>query len=237
MSYNGLSKTAGAPHGPTLNGLVLSGADFLKSMYDIRIWFPDPSTGAPSDDSKDLAYPLTVRATGFTVPEVSVGTYDIKYHGVSVKRPNGQLEGDRVFDITFREDAAFELRMRFTAWMMAVGDPVTGGVSNSVNWFGTVEVSALRNEFTAASLIHPTGKETGSADGDGILNARGEIYKGTTINPLLKWSFYHVWVYKVGGVEFQTDGSDANQFVVSFAYQDCDFPFFGGNEPSADGSM
>src|SRR5574344_1570313 len=143
MSYNSISSTGGAPHGPTLNGLVQSGTDLLKNMYDIKIFFPNsktgvPNTGGSSDSAKTddpdsidyINYPLTVRAQGFTVPDVSVGSYDIKYHGIAVKRPNGNLEGDRSFELTFREDAAFRLREKFSAWLSAVGDPVTGGVSN-----------------------------------------------------------------------------------------------------------
>ena len=230
MSYNANSATGSKVHSPTLAGLVNSGADLLKSMYDVRIFFPG-ADGKP-DLNPVFSYPITVRATGFTVPEVSVGTYDIKYHGMTVKRPNGQLEGERTFEITFREDAAFQLRARFSAWMAAVGDPVTGGISNSTAFYGTVEVGTIGGEYFATSTVKPTGEPTGE-DSKNIFAADGAITtRRAETNPLAIWRFYHVWVSKVGGVEFSTEAGEANTFPVTFQYQDCDFPMFGGNQLS-----
>jgi len=230
--YNENSKTGGLTHSPTLKGLVNSGADLLKQMYDVSIVFPDQ---LDSGDESDVlfGYPVTVRCTGFTVPEVSMATYDITYHGISVKRPGGKLEGERSIELTFREDAAFMLRQRFSLWMMAVADPVTGGVSNAVNYFGTLSVRTIAGEYTSTQLVNPTGKPTGSDNQ--ILKDTGQIPEKSKqgafadVNPVAEWNFYHVWVSKVGGVEFSTDAAEANSFPVTFQYQDCDLPFFGGN--------
>lgn len=230
--YNENSKTGGLTHSPTLKGLVNSGADLLKQMYDVSIVFPDQ---LDSGDESDIlfGYPVTVRCTGFTVPEVSMATYDITYHGISVKRPGGKLEGERSIELTFREDAAFMLRQRFSLWMMAVADPVTGGVSNAVNYFGTLSVRTIAGEYTSTQLVNPTGQSTGA--GNQILEDTGQIPEKSKqgafadVNPVAEWNFYHVWVSKVGGVEFSTDAAEANTFPVTFQYQDCDLPFFGGN--------
>lgn len=251
--YNELSyrNTSGnTTHSPTLRGLVNSGADLLKQMYDVTIIFPDQMTDTAQDSNSAFNYPITVRCDGFTIPEVAVGTYDIKYHGISVKRPNGALEGERSFELTFREDAAFMLRQRFSLWLMAVADPVTGGVSNAVNYFGTVSVRTIAGEYTATQFIAPTGKALSEGlSGNQIDNAKrgndqdeqivdmgnGALpekktqvdYRNT--NPIAEWNFYHVWVSKVAGIEFSTEASEANKFAVQFQYQDCDMPFFGGN--------
>lgn len=251
--YNELSyrNTSGnTTHSPTLRGLVNSGADLLKQMYDVTIIFPDQMTDTAQDSNSAFNYPITVRCDGFTIPEVAVGTYYIKYHGISVKRPNGALEGERSFELTFREDAAFMLRQRFSLWLMAVADPVTGGVSNAVNYFGTVSVRTIAGEYTATQFIAPTGKALSEGlSGNQIDNAKrgndqdeqivdmgnGALpekktqvdYRNT--NPIAEWNFYHVWVSKVAGIEFSTEASEANKFAVQFQYQDCDMPFFGGN--------
>jgi hypothetical protein len=220
-------------------------------MYDVTIIFPDQMTDTAQDSNSAFNYPITVRCDGFTIPEVAVGTYDIKYHGISVKRPNGALEGERSFELTFREDAAFMLRQRFSLWLMTVADPVTGGVSNAVNYFGTVSVRTIAGEYTATQFIAPTGKALSGEglSGNQIDNAkRGDQqdkqivdmgngalpekktqvdYRDT--NPIAEWNFYHVWVSKVAGIEFSTEASEANKFAVQFQYQDCDMPFFGGN--------
>lgn len=251
--YNELSyrNTSGnTTHSPTLRGLVNSGADLLKQMYDVTIIFPDQMTDTAQDSNSAFNYPITVRCDGFTIPEVAVGTYDIKYHGISVKRPNGALEGERSFELTFREDAAFMLRQRFSLWLMAVADPVTGGVSNAVNYFGTVSVRTIAGEYTATQFIAPTGKALSDGlSGNQIDNAKrgndqdkqivdmgnGALPEKKTqvdyrdTNPIAEWNFYHVWVSKVAGIEFSTEASEANKFAVQFQYQDCDMPFFGGN--------
>lgn len=230
--YNENSKTGGLTHSPTLKGLVNSGADLLKQMFDVSIVFPDQ---LDSGDESDLlfGYPVTVRCTGFTVPEVSMATYDITYHGISVKRPGGKLEGERSIELTFREDAAFMLRQRFSLWMMAVADPVTGGVSNAINYFGTLSVRTIAGEYTSTQLVNPTGKSTGSdnqiLEDSGQIPAKSKKGPFADVNPVAEWNFYHVWVSKVGGVEFSTDAAEANTFPVTFQYQDCDLPFFGGN--------
>jgi hypothetical protein len=230
--YNENSKTGGLTHSPTLKGLVNSGADLLKQMFDVSIVFPDQ---LDSGDESDLlfGYPVTVRCTGFTVPEVSMATYDITYHGISVKRPGGKLEGERSIELTFREDAAFMLRQRFSLWMMAVADPVTGGVSNAINYFGTLSVRTIAGEYTSTQLVNPTGQSTGSnhqiLEDSGQIPAKSKKGDFADVNPVAEWNFYHVWVSKVGGVEFSTDAAEANTFPVTFQYQDCDIPFFGGN--------
>lgn len=238
--YNENSRTGGEPHGPTLRGLVNSGADLLKQMYDVSIIFPDQLADGKESDVL-FGYPVTVRAQGFTIPDATMATYEITYHGVSVKRPGGKLDFNREFEITFREDAAFMLRQRFSIWMMAVADPVTGGVSNAVNVFGTVSVRTIAGEYTSTQLIYPTG-EKGPNDTDedkqilkttGQVPTREEQKKGNRhfeTNPVAEWNFYHVWVSKVGGIQFDTSASDANTFEVQFQFQDCDLPFFGGNE-------
>lgn len=220
MSYN--SRKTSAP----IRGLVNSGADLLKHMYDIKIYFPG-ADGLPETDPFN-SYPITVRAIGFNVPEVSVKKYSISYHGVTISRPAGALEGDRTFEITFREDAAFDLRRRFSAWLAAVGDPVTGGVSNAAQFFGQVEVGTIAGAYFATTVNNPNGTGKNNNDSD-IEDAYGHLTTRNENNPLAMWSFYNVWVSKVGGVEFSTESAEANQFTVTFEYADVDMPTFGGN--------
>ena len=223
MAYNANKTTA------PIRGLVNAGADLLTHMYDVKIYFPS-ANGQPDDDPFQ-SYPITVRAEGFDIPDVGVGTYEIKYHGISIKRPNATLDLERTFSITFREDAAFNLRRRFSGWLAAVGDPVTGGVSNATSWFGKVEVGTVYGAYFAGSMNSPTGLGKGSSAGDNdIQDAYGHLTARSDRNPLALWTFHNVWVSKVSGIQFKTDGGDANTFTVEFNYMDADFPHFGGNE-------
>jgi len=213
----------------TMVGLVNSGADLITHMYDVRIWFPSENgTPEDSDFSTVAGYPITVRAEGFKIPDVSVKTYPIEYHGMKMNRPAAALEEDRTFDITFREDAAFDLRRRFSAWLMAVGDPVTGGVSNATQFFGKVQVGTIGGAYFATTTASPTGD--GSVGAKDLFGANGNLVnKNPTINPLALWGFYNVWVNKMTGIDFKTGAGDANKFTVTFQYMHMDYPQFGGN--------
>jgi len=222
MAYNANKTTA------PIRGLVNSGADLLVQMYDIKIYFPSAS-GQP-DQNPFQSYPITVRATAFNIPDVEVGTYEIKYHGITIKRPNATLVLDRQFEIEFREDAAFDLRRRFSAWLMAVVDPVTGGVSNATQFFGRVDVGTIAGAYYATTVNSPngTGKKADAGPED-IQDTYGHLTTRSKMNPLALWSFYNVWVSKMGGIAFSTEGTDPNKFTVTFQFMDMDYPQFGGN--------
>jgi hypothetical protein len=210
-----------------MRGLIKSGADLMTNMYDIRIWFPG-ATGTPAA-SEFSAYPLTVRAKGFEIKDVEIETYDISYHGIKIKRPKTSMVFDRVFDIEFREDAALDLRRKFSAWHMAVADPVTGGVSNATSFFGRVQVGTIVGEYYATTVAPP-----GNASTTGIESKSGWLT--SDINPIAIWDFYGVWVTKITGAKFNTEAADPGSITVSFAFVDCDFPQYGGNQLTAGGN-
>jgi len=222
MSYNRTRTTA------PIRGLVNAGADLMTNMYDVRIFFPSAS-GQP-EDSMFSAYPITVRADGFKIPDVEIDIYPITYHGVSIDRPKTNMKMDRKFDMTFREDAAFDLRRRFSAWLMAICDPVTGGVSNATQFFGRVEVGTIAGSYFATTINSPNGRaKSRTAGARDVEDEYGHITSRSDVNPLALWNFYNVWVYHVSGIDFKTDSGEPNKFTVKFAYMDIDYPQFGGN--------
>jgi hypothetical protein len=222
MSYNQSRTTA------PIRGLINAGADLMKNMYDIRIFFPS-SSGQP-EDAPFAAYPVTVRAKGFKIPDIGVKVYPIKYHGVEIRRTASEQVFDRKFNIDFREDAAFDLRRRFTAWLQVISDPVTGGVSNATQFFGRIEVGTIAGSYFATTLNSPNG--TGKKRTHGARDVEddyGQITSRNDVNPLALWKFYNVWVEKITGIDFQTEDASANNFSVDFQFMDYDAPQFGGN--------
>jgi hypothetical protein len=65
---------------------------------------------------------------------------------------------------------------------------------------------------------------------NGSPNGIENFIQKTLENPLAVWTFYDVWVSKVGGVQFTTAGGDANNYTVGFEYGDFDMPIYGGND-------
>jgi hypothetical protein len=167
---------------------------------------------------------MTVRADGFKIPEVGSGTYEIQYHGLKIMRPKTDQQFERKFTLEFRADAAFDLQRRFTAWLMMVVDPVTGGVSNAMQFLGKVRVETIVGTYFATTLAADL---LGPEAGDDPL-AKGAVKSGSD-NPLAQWIFYDVWPYKVTQPEFKRDPGDPVSFTVDFAFADVDYPYFGGN--------
>lgn len=235
MSYNQNKTTA------PIRGLVASGSDLMKHMYDVKIWFPDFTNGGGALKTFE-SYPITVRAKGFKPPEFSVKTYKISYHGISIDRPGAALEGDRKVTMTFREDAAFELRQNFHYWQSVVGDPVTGGVSNGTYFYGKISVGTIAGTYFAPTVNWPNGtgktfQNSGAPENQAeIEDTFGHLTSRNTGNPIADWTFYNVWVGKVTQPDFQTEAGDANDIEVEFYFMDVDYPIFGGNSIFSDGS-
>ena len=49
--YNKSSDNGGRPHSPAMRGIVDAGADLLKTMYDVKIFFPDFTSGKPNPEA------------------------------------------------------------------------------------------------------------------------------------------------------------------------------------------
>ena len=183
-----------------VQALVNRGADAMDNMFDVSIQFPWAEAGSV----------VTTRIDGFNIPDAGNDGYDISYHGVTMKRPSSKQTFNREFELTFVLDAAYALYGEFVNWSMMVADPVNGGVANWAAALGTVKVTALSGAYNGTSTGDIYNAEDGSITGDA--------------NPT--WTFYDVWVSKVGQPQFKTAGGDALTYAVSFKFGDCDYPFY-----------
>jgi hypothetical protein len=189
----------------------------MSNIYDVKIYFPDENGNAETGSY------MTVRADGFEIPKVGVENYNVAYHGVAVARPKTNQQYERKFSMSFRLDAGFDLMRRFTAWHMMVVDPVTGGVSNTAQFLGKVEVETIVGAFFAttyaAELLGPDSTDP---------LALGAIKSGSD-NPLAKWIFYDTWPSSVDQPKFKTEGAEALKTSVEFFFGDVDYPYYGAN--------
>ena len=103
---------------------------------------------------------------------------------------------------------------------MMVADPVNGGVANWAAALGTVKVTGLSGAYNGTSTNDIYSAENGSITGDA--------------NPT--WTFYDVWVSKVGQPQFTTEGGDALKYSVAFKFGDCDYPFYNATGITGTGS-
>lgn len=188
-----------------VQAMLASGADAQKNMFDVWVTFP----WNPNDEVV-----LSTRAQSFEVKEANVGMDERKYHGTTVNIPKTSIEFERKFSLEFRLDASYSLYQQFITWHQTVADPVNGGVANWANSTGKVRVQALTGTYAATSVNTYIDTASTYAIANSTDNA--------------EWTFYDVWVAKVGQPKF--DGSDggALTYGVDFVFGDCDYPFYAG---------
>lgn len=194
-----------------LQALVNAGADAYKNMYDVRVVFPwDAANG---DEQSTV---LSVRASGFKVPDLETATAEIKYHGVSIKVPKPEQTFERAVTLTFRMDATYALYGNFCMWHETVSDMVSGGVANWAGAIGRLEVEAINGKYAATDVNEYTNEST--------YDLAPTTVNDKNVNPT--WKFYDVWVSKVTDPEYSTEDSNALTYEVTFQFGDCDYPFY-----------
>lgn len=195
-----------------IDALINDGADAMSNMYDVFIKFP----GAEGETA------MTVRATGFDVPEASTKTYPVEYKGNKYDKVAAEINFERKFTLEFRMDAAYNLHDTMLDWHRWTANPADGTVANQNVLEGTVIVRALATPFWAADKSAAGSELTYMTDtGDGTLKAGDNVRE---------WEFQNVWPEKVGQPKYKREGSDALTFSVDFRFgQMPKFPGYSKN--------
>jgi hypothetical protein len=175
--------------------LIASGIDAFSNLYDVRITLP-------GGDIKDA---WSVRATNFSPPELTHGTYDVDYKIIQIKRPNALIEGDRKFTIEFRLDAGYQLYRDFTTWKNLWVDPTNGGSiqfgalsyagATGSGMYGLVEVVAYKSSGASSGISTVQSSPVGA-----------------------KWNFKDVICMKVGSPTLAREGADAATISADFIF-------------------
>lgn len=195
-----------------VQAMLASGADAQKNMYDVWVTFPW--------NTNDEVV-LSTRSSSFEIKDAAIGTDERKYHGSTINVPKTQIEFERKFSLEFRLDASYSLYQQFITWHQTVADPVNGGVANWANSTGKVRVQALSGTYAATSV--ETYIETNST------------YAIKDAEDNAEWTFYDVWVQKVGQPKFNGSEGGALTYSVDFIFGDCDYPFYAGSGISGKG--
>jgi len=109
------------------SGLVKGGA--RPSLFSVEFSYPSPIE--PHKIGTHNSSELLVKTT--TIPASTIGTYDVYYHGKTVK-----VAGDRTSDLTWEttivNDEDFAIRSRLEDWMLLISDTLN---TRSKKWTGT----------------------------------------------------------------------------------------------------
>ena len=207
-----------------VDAMVNTQFDAFKNMYDIELQWPSATTSI--SNTQEI---VSIRAKGIKIPDFEIATYERHYHGSKINIPKPEQTFDRQVEITFTMDSAFQYYQVFCQWASMCGDPVNGGVSNSIptELFGQLVVAPLTGNYFAnesastdkKTITKPSYIKSGGTNDTptGVIN-KAEIY----------WAFGNCWVSKVTAPEFAVDSSEPLEFTVTFQFLDFDAPGYGG---------
>lgn len=206
-----------------VDAMVNSQFDAFKNMYDIELQWPTDTISLAN--TQEI---ISVRAKGIKIPDFEIATYERHYHGSKINIPKPEQTFDRQVEITFTMDSAFQYYQVFCQWASLCGDPVNGGVSNTIpkNLYGQLKVAPLSGNYfanTNASTDGTIQQPSYVKDGNG-----GSGNAGVLNDAKIYWAFGNCWVSKVTAPEFSVDSSDTLEFAVTFQFLDFDAPGYGG---------
>jgi hypothetical protein len=190
-----------------LTTLLSSGIDAFSNLWDVKMTFPSGITTLLNQNNASTGV-YSVRATGFTPPELGVTTYTVDYKTVQLTRPNAKFEGERTFTLEFRLDSGYQLYYDLLSWKHIFFDP--SGESNME--FGSLSRSNITADQKNYGIISVQGYDS-STDLSNISSA-----DVGTANIQIHWDFYDVVCMKVGTPAYQRQNSDALTTTATFIF-------------------
>ncbi len=139
---------------------------------------------------------LQMRITNFSIPEFSVGSYEVAYKTQKFTKPNGRIETPNTFSFSFRADKYWQLYQNFLVWKNLIGNDATGAVAEDVG--SASGESSIRTNFSVMTM-----------DSNQIVTSPG-------------WDFTHGWLKSLGEVSFDQTSEGAPIIVaVTLEYVKC----------------
>jgi len=185
-----------------ITALLNAGMDAFTNLWDINITFPD-NVNLKFDTQEGNGY--SVRANGFTPPELSATTTQVDYKGIQLTKLTPKIQGERTFQIEFRMDSNYQLYYDLLQWKHiwvdpsgegniqagAMGDNLNSNISvtSDTAHYGHIWVKAYTAQTSIDGFSDNTTPATSSAVG-------------------AVWGFYDVICTKVGSPAFQRANSD-----------------------------
>lgn len=185
--------------------LLGAGADAMTNMYEVV--FTMPTGTALSVDATQTAK-LRIRADAFNPPADSQQTYEVHWKTVALTRPASKIIMDRVFTITFRVDANYDLYRTLLKWKGLTSAGSVGYASQEMSILGSVTVSAL-----ASAITHPKMVAGKTSDAPGIKGAAS-----ASGGSVILWKYNDVWIETITNPEFSTESADPAKVTATFRF-------------------
>lgn len=165
-----------------LDVLSLLGEDAIANHYSIIL----PTTVSQLAGVNDQ---LTFRITNVSIPEKTIGTYEITKRGRKFDRPNGLSEQSREVSFTFRPDKKLLTYKAMTNWMNYIQNNETMSMASDSGADGTGGASLFRAPIEIWAIDN--------LDDDNIAGTPNSI-----------WICQGAFPTSVGGLEFDEESGD-----------------------------
>lgn len=125
-----------------LSDLISLGADAQSNLYELTF------TGGEFDGDTSL----TIRNAGITLPERKQGVHEVNYLTTSLTLPAATYEETKTATIQFRLDQNYEVYKKLLKQQKKMYGPSTSYANPSANAAFTIEVAAVTNPATMATV-------------------------------------------------------------------------------------
>ena len=134
---------------------------------------------------------LKLRTTNVSIPEFSVGTYEVDYKTQKMEKPNGKNTTPNEWSFTFRADKYWVLYQALMAWKQFIANDDTGAMAEDVGAIGGD--SGIRTDV----IVIPT-------DSNDVPTSPG-------------WTMEKSFLKSIAGIEFDTASGEPLTVAVTLS--------------------
>lgn len=171
--------------------LLEHSSDAQNNLYYVKF------TGGtlPTDET------LTIRCSGFSLPETSQETYSVRFMNAYVNRPKPKVSLERTFTFSFRIDSQYDIYKTLLKQEKKTFDPYVGYTSSSIS------DKAENNDLFMVTVY--LAKEGGDSTNTGNTSTFAEAFV-----------FKNCWISSVSNVAFKHTSSDPliAEVTVNYVY-------------------
>lgn len=150
-----------------IDTIFRAGDDALDNQAEVNI---TPLSFFPNAD------PLKFRITSFSIPDFTIGEYDVAYKTQKFTKPNGRITTPNDFTFSFRADKYWTIYQALLVWKNYIGDDRTGTMAEDVG--AITGRSSIRTDVSVLTF-----------DSNGVATSPG-------------WTMQKAWIKSLGGVSF-----------------------------------
>jgi len=166
-----------------IESVYKQGDDALQNMAELQF---------PVFNLFGLADPLKFRTTQISIPEYTVGMYEVHWKTQKFEKPSGKDESPKNMTFTFRIDKYYTVYKALMAWWQFICNSDSGAMAEDVG--AVTGTSNIRCDFQVRCV-----------DSNNVTTTEG-------------WKFIGAWIKGIQGVEFDQTTGDPIMCQVTMSY-------------------